>query len=152
MLNFKHWFLLKEAEEALTLFHGCTTHSAQNILANQLQDRSAFDIATNMSGEFWATTNYPYASLMAMMPGYDPPTEENPPVVLKFNLPLSALQRMKRSWYETHGQGTYEFSDKAFNFLNRNIVKGSWQLMPLESAAAAKWQAELRKQAIPAVA
>jgi hypothetical protein len=147
MLNFKHWFLLKEAEEALTLFHGTTANSAKNILANRLQNRSTFDIATNMSGEFWATQNFAYASLMAMMPGYDPPTAQNPPVVLKFSLPLSALQRMKRSWYETDGKGTYEFSAKAFSFLNRNVI--GWQLMdpPLEEDAAKKWQAELRKHA-----
>jgi hypothetical protein len=147
MLNgFKNWFLVKEAEDSLklnnqsiTLYHGCTTSSANNIINGGLQDRSKFDIATNMAGEFWATNNYHYASLMAFMPGYNEATPENPPVVLQFHLPVAAIKRMKEGkHYESHGLGTYEFKANAFNFLNKQI--NNWKKLPLEHSAAAKWQ------------
>ncbi len=156
MLNnlrgFREWFILKEAEDTvqlnsqlLTLYHGCTKSSADNIVSSGLQDRSKFDIATNMAGEFWATTNYNYASLMSFMPGYNEASAEDPPVVLKFNLPVAAIRRMREGkHYESHGVGAYEFKANAFNFLNKNI--SGWQEMPLEQSAAVKWQQELAKK------
>lgn len=148
--SFKHWFLMAEADDALplsgqsvTLYHGCTTSSAHNIINKGLQDRSQFDIATNMSGEFWATNNYGYASLMSFMPGYNEASPDDPPVVLQFELPVAAIRRMQEGkHYEQHGLGTYEFKARAFNFLNRQIGK-KWKIVGLEPSAAHKWNQQL---------
>lgn len=151
LYTFKEWFLRREAvtgleDETLTLYHGCTTSSAHNIMSKGLQNRSEFEV-TNMAGEFWATTNYAYASLMSFMPGYTQATAEDPPVVLQFKLPARAIQRMKQGkHYNSHGVGAFEFRSTAYSFLNKQI-QNTWKVMPLEASAEQKWQQELNKKA-----
>jgi hypothetical protein len=146
--SFNRWLLWREAidlnQQSLTLYHGCSTSNAQNIMAHGLQNRSEFDPTTNMAGEFWATTNYAYASLMSFMPGYSEPSPDDPPVVLQFMLPIAALRRMREGkHYNEHGEGAYEFRSPSFKFLNGQIH--GWKEMPLEGSAAQKWAAEVAK-------
>jgi hypothetical protein len=139
--------VLETTGEPMIMFHGTTRNGAKNIIRNGLRNRGKFDI-TNMAGEFWCTSNHSYASLMALMDGYDPPTIDNPPVVLKFSLPTSIFQILREGkHYDQHGEGAFEFRAPSFKILNQAISQtGGFQIVPLTPDAEQKWKAQLAKQ------
>lgn len=102
----------------VTLFHGTTLNHAQNILENGLQERAVFDPTSNMSGEFWCTTDFEYAKLMSQMTQYA--SEDDKPAVLQFELPKNILKRLDKSDYDKH-DNAYEFRSGAFDTLNDAI-------------------------------
>lgn len=145
--------LVLEAEgEPMIMFHGTTQNGAENIIQHGLRNRAKFDV-TNMAGEFWCTSNHAYASLMALMDGYDPPTEENPPCVLKFNLPTGIFRILREGkHYDQHGEGAFEFRAPAFKILNQAIQQsGGFEIAPLTADAEQKWQAQLHKNIMQGV-
>jgi len=102
----------------VTLFHGTTVNHANNILENGILDRTAFDPATNMAGEFWCTKDLEYAKLMAQMTQYH--SENDKPAVLQFELPKDILKRLDRSDYDKH-DNAFEFRSGSFDTLNDAI-------------------------------
>lgn len=115
----ENFIILDEALPGyVTLYHGTTVTHANNILENGILDRTAFDPATNMAGEFWCTKDLEYAKLMAQMTQYH--SEDEKPAVLQFEVPKNILTRLDRSDYDKH-EKAFEFRSGAFDTLNDAI-------------------------------
>lgn len=137
--------VLESTGDSMLMYHGTTQNGANSIMRTGLRKQSEMDPTTNMAGEFWATTNHEYASLMSMV-GETEPTIDNPPAVLKFSLPASVFNVLtpSRKFYNQLGEGAFEFYAKAFPVLNKAIAEnGGFQVAPLAPKAEQQWKVKL---------